>query len=453
MVSLEVQEEVVINTSFKIAKVKPKEQSFITSFGLSFYQAAVKDLQNPSTITALQNLYKDFEGFSQILVQNNASECIQIFKTFCANIASYKNIIEGLASSNNPGFLGMIFYIFAGVFSWVSRKNIWELNECSLNTHKEVIDWVCKYLAIELIIHKDEASTIINRSGGLKVDIVESSDGCYAAVAEKSSKVIRGEENRLFKEMFDCISLPKNKIIADKLTKWLVDYEFQGGILSPKMLDLLKEHKQWECRHYFKRIKTTCQMEHCVYCIFDENRDNIPEEIKCPCKVPLNREQVDKVFLKVEPKYNRYYSCQKCQKKFQIRSSLECVGHKICLKCRSQDKKNCVECNRIYSEKETSIFEEFMKNNIEEFNCMVCYNGQIYEKVCKRGCEICKNCYVNLDICPNCKTSTGMKDKIVVLCCVCKKIIQNKGINVLKCFHPYHETCLKGKKDCVECKK
>ncbi|OMJ87228.1 hypothetical protein SteCoe_11069 [Stentor coeruleus] len=452
MVSLEVQEEVVINTSFKIAKVKPKEQSFITSFGLSFYQAAIKDLKNPLTITALQNLYKDFEGFSQILVQNNASECINTFKAFCANITAYKNIVEELASSN-PGFLGMIFYVFAGVFSWVSRKNIWELNDCSLNTHKEIIDWVCKYLTIELIIHKNETSIIINRSGGLKVDIVETSDSCYAAVSEKSSKVVKGEENNLFKEMFECITLPKDKLIAERLIKWLVDYEFQGGILSSKMRSLIEEYGQWNCKHYLKRIKTTCQIIHCAFCIFDENRDNIPEEITCPCNVPLSNEQIEKIFLKVEPKYNRYYSCKICLIKFRIRSSLECDNHKICLKCRSQNKKNCIDCNRIYNEKEIMFFENFMKNIAEVFNCMICYTGQIYEKVCKSGCEICKSCYVNLDLCPKCKMNTGMKEKRKVLCLTCKKAIQNKDIKVMKCLHPYHENCLKRKKDCIECKK
>jgi hypothetical protein len=132
---------------------------------------------------------------------------------------------------------------------------------------------------------------------------------------------------------------------------------------------------------------------------------------------------------------------------------LECVGHKICLKCRSQNKANCVDCNRIYNEKETQVFQELTKNIDEMFNCIICYNGQINEKVCEKGCEICRNCYVNLDVCPKCKMSTGMKEKRKIFCCECKKIIQNKELKGMRCLHPYHESCFSKNKYCVECKK
>ena len=211
-----------------------------------------------------------------------------------------------------------------------------------------------------------------------------------------------------------------------------------------KLLELLESRK---CPHDIKDKIFECGNAHCLYCIFDKIKDQIPQNFFCLCEKKISFNEAEEVFSQIQPKYNRSFRCE-CGAIFKAKSSLMCLNHQSCIRCRLQNKEKCIKCDRVYENFEKQIFDEF-EDVAELKKCLYCRKNSKILLTCKNRCEICENCYKNLQ---KCICGDAIDQKIVIICVNCNKEIPNDNVFSFPCQHPAHKKCKKCKKQCSLCK-
>ena len=457
-------EQIRLNTTANILRVNQTKNSFIASFGLGFFDKVIKEFKSEISQNALRLLYQFNSYINELLITSGFEQYLEYFQNFGVNLQSFTNLIEYVQILGNEYILDTIYYVFSAIYAHIYKIPLFYSHPTDLNTFKVYIEYFCTQLGVSLIIYNNHES-FTSIGSGLSIDLYyENSD--YSLILSFGSTV--GSSQYLIEEIFTQISIPKSLKQFDSIIEIIKSFQQQYGKLTQSMDNILNIRKMWTCSHDLKAMKFSCGQKHCLYCIFENIKFCAPEEAQCRCGYLLTPDEYEKVFRSVQPLFPRHFRCYYCKKNFNVSASITCEGHKLCIDCRSVNKKNCVICSRPYSDLELQKFkfldEQEMKFEDNEVNpklvaekiidselkkekidvqCQVC-GGELEQGVryCNNSCEICRICWRNLRNCYKCGENTN--NIIKVVCSYCKKDRRKtKKLIQLNCKHVYHKDCSK----------
>jgi hypothetical protein len=443
------QEVLTLNTNYTVLRVSPKEHTFLISFALSFYEKAVNFPHDPLVHTSLQRFYAFFPALKELLANSNLLDYYSYFETFCNNIKSYQSVIQELTLNSNGYFVHSAFYMFSGLLSLIFGQKSLVFYAIDLREHTELVNTICGYLEVSLKICRGEE--IIHECGkGLEIRLFSYSSSEFAVFLGQTQAFEQKTEEGLINSLFACIAVPKLAQERQILVDWVKKYYNVYGNITGKMQEFLDVANQWQCGHDMKEIKTNCNSSHCVYCLYENIKNDTPETAKCLCGMEISAKDFETIFKKAQPKYNRHYLCCMCNNKFQINSSLECAKHAVCLMCRSENINACVICQRLYSENEKNQLK--VNADYKEIACLSCKRVvSVKNFKCNNQCPVCEDCWINLRACKGCGENTNSQNSAIIICVVCNSQVNSSNLAVKMCKHPFHQQCAGNRNECKKC--
>ena len=368
---------------------------------------------------------------------------------FTKNISQYPDILSHAYDSQN-NFLLTIYYVFLGFYCIINGKNIGEFNDIRIPECSQEINNLCKLIEVSLIIYYPNGEQKF--VAGMELKMFMESEGDFGIVIEESKTIVQSRVVEDLEALFSCISLPIQQNERKSLQDWLEKYQQSGAELTPSMKLLKKNIDSWKCKHDRIEFTTDCKQSHCVYCLFNGIKDEIPEKSLCPCNKKISLPNFQKIIQKVEPLYDIKYNCNECKSIFSINSSFKCtIDHNICIKCRSKNINNCILCQRLYNDEEKKSIEDYQIENLNSIDkCISCRKiMDEFKSQCPEKCIICTPCYNNLEICKGCKKPTGIESKLNIRCISCREFVEvNEEWEAYNCNHPVHLSCRKKKPNC-----